>query len=117
MKLAVYKRTFNVTDSIENFTNFYYSLKMKYLASDLLGKGLTPMNISNAIIRAIKVANSSGIEIRKHFMPVFTEMNKEVIIDCKLSKLGYGLVLFNANPETSVVGQWQVKVLKYFLLE
>ena len=114
MELTIYKSALDVTDSVENFTNFYYSLKMKYLASDLLDKGLTPTYISNAIVRAIKVANSSGIEVRKHFMPVFTEMNKEVIIDCKLSKLGYGLVLFNANPEITAVGQWQVKVLKKF---
>ena len=88
---------------------------MPYLASDLLDKGLSPEQISDAVLKAMKIGKSSRIKIRKHFMPVFTEVNKEVISDCKLSKLGYGLVLLNANPELSIVGEWQISIINSFL--
>jgi len=50
-------------------------------------------------------------------MPVYSELNKTIVKDCKLSKLGYAMVLLNADPEYAVVGQWQLKVLKEFLNE
>lgn len=48
-------------------------------------------------------------------MPVYSAINQEIIQDCKLSHLGYGLVLMNANPNLSVVGDFQVNVLREFL--
>ena len=99
---------------MEIFLDFYYGLEMQFLASDLLKKGLSPKEISVAVIKAIKTGKSSGIEIRKHFMPVFTEVNKSIISDCKLSKMGYGLVMLNANSELSYVAKWQIKVLNNF---
>lgn len=115
MDLLIYKQEYDLADSIDNFLDFYYNIQMPYLASDLLNKGLWPEQISDAVLKAMKIGKSSGIEIRKHFMPVFTEINKEVISDCKLSKLGYGLVLLNANPDLSIVGEWQVSVLQTLL--
>ncbi len=115
MELLIYREEYDLADSIQNFLHFYYSLSMNYLASDLLHKGLSPNHITSAVLRAIKIVESSGIEVHRHFMPVFTQVNKEIIQDCKLSKLGYGLVLMNANPKLPVVGEWQIKVLKGFL--
>ena len=114
MELLVYRKEYDLTGSIDNFLDFYYSIHMPYLASDLLNKGLSPEQISDATLKAIRIGKSSSIEIREHFMPVFTEVNKEVFSDCKLSKLAYGLVLLNASPELSIVGAWQVRVLKKF---
>ncbi|AUC84645.1 hypothetical protein CW731_04735 [Polaribacter sp. ALD11] len=88
---------------------------MKYLASDLLKKGLSPKQISDAVATAVKIASSSDIDTKMHFRPVYSAINQEIIRDCKLSQLGYGLVLMNANPNVSTVGNFQVNILGEFL--
>lgn len=115
MELLIYKEEYDIIGSIDNFMNFYYNLHMNYLASDLLREGLSPQQISDAVLKAMKIGKSSGIEMRKHFMPIFTDMNKEIISDCKLSELGYGLVLLNGDAELSAVRNWQIKVLKNYI--
>ena len=112
MELIIYTKQDNESDAFQSFIDFYYSINMKYLASDLLDKGLSPIQIIDAVEHAIKVANSSGIEIRKHFMPVFSGIGQGIIQDCKLSNLGYGLVLINADASLSVVGDFQVSLLE-----
>lgn len=102
-------------DVILNFVDFYHSLQMKYLTSDLLSEEFSPKQISNAVAMAVKITKSSGIGIQKHFMPVYSAMNQEIIEDCKLSRLGYGLVLMHANSNLSVVGDFQVNLIKEFL--
>ena len=114
-QITIYKREYDPIGAIDDFMGFYYSLNMKFLASDLLKDGLTPFAIEKAFMRATKIARSSGIEVQKHFMPVYIELNKTIVKDCKLSKLGYAMVLLNADPEYAVVGQWQLKVLKEFI--
>jgi hypothetical protein len=114
MELSIYTRSYYEADTILNFMDFYYSINMKYLASDLLDKGLSPKQISEAVTMALKIANSSGIETRKHFLPVLSSMNQDIIQDCKLSHLGYGLVLLNAEAGLSIVGNFQVDVLKKY---
>jgi len=42
MDLLIYKQEYNLVDSIDNFLVFYYGIKMSYLASDLINKGLSP---------------------------------------------------------------------------
>lgn len=114
MGLIIYTRKRETSDTIQNFMDFYYGLQMKYLASDLLNKGLSLEQISDALILAVKVASSSGIGVHKHFMPIYSSINREIMKDCKLSSLGYGLVLMNASPNLSVVGDFQVNILKEF---
>ncbi|KGL64301.1 hypothetical protein [Polaribacter sp. Hel1_85] len=116
-QLLIYKKRYETTEAIHDFMDFYYSINMKYLASDLLGKGLSPKQITDAVAMAIKVAKSSGIETHKHFLPVFSALNQGIIKDCKLSRLGYGLVLMNADKSLSVVNEFQVDVLKKYLDE
>lgn len=115
MELLIYTREYEQSDAIQSFLSFYHSLNMKYLASDLLKKGLSPKQISDAVEIAINVANSSGIEAHKHFMPVFSGIDQDIIQDCKLSHLGYGLVLINADAHLPVVSEFQVDVLKRYL--
>ena len=115
MELSIYSEKQLEFDTILNFMNFYYSIKMKYLASDLLDKGLSPKHIKKAVVMAIKTANSSGIEVSKHFMPVFSGIDQDIIEDCKLSHLGYGLVLINADANLAVVGAFQIAILKEYL--
>jgi len=117
MKLLIYTNKQNQSDVIHNFMDLYYSLHMTHLASDLLKKGLSPDQITDAVTTAIKVANTSGIETNKHFMPVYSGINEEIIQDCKLSHLAYGLVIMNADASLPVVGDFQIDVLKEYLNE
>ncbi|QNK77116.1 hypothetical protein H7F37_13510 [Winogradskyella sp. PAMC22761] len=117
MELSIYKGAYDIADTVQNFMNVYYATHMNYLASALLTKGLSPEQINKAVSVAIKVANTSGIEAYKHFLPVFSGLREGVIQDCKLSHLGYGLVLMNADPSVSAVSEFQVDVLRDFLNE
>lgn len=116
MEMTILTNDYRPGDSIANFMDFYYSLRMKYLASDLLEQGLTPLQISDAVLKAINVGRSAGLELYQHFKPVFSGIDKEIINDCKLSHLGYGLVLMNADTGLSVVGDFQVSVLQQYLV-
>ncbi|WP_178985556.1 hypothetical protein [Winogradskyella helgolandensis] len=111
MELAIYTATYDIADTVQNFMNIYYATHMKYLASDLLDKGLSPTQISDAVSAAIKVVNASGIKTHKHFLPIFSGLNEGIIQDCKLSDLGYGLVLMNADISLPAVSAFQVDVL------
>lgn len=115
MEIMLSTREYRTANSIADFLDFYYSLHLDHLASDLLEKGLTPNQINDAITKAMNAGKSSGIDLRKHFMPVFSGTDKEIIRDCKLSHLGYGLVLMNADTGLPVVGDFQVTVLRNYL--
>lgn len=115
MELLIYSKTYDEADTIHNFKDFYHSLNMRHLASDLLDKGLSPKQISEAVLMAIKSANVSGIVTKEHFMPVFSGIDQDIVQDCKLSHLGYGLVLMNADANLLVVGEFQVDVLNTYL--
>ena len=116
MEISIYNDVGRTADSIDQFMDFYYNLQMRYLASDLLDKGLSPNHISDAVVRAIRAGKSSGMDIRQHFMPVFSAISKEIIRDCKLSEMGYGLVLMNADVKIPAVGKWQTKVLEEYFV-
>ncbi|MGO3719876.1 MAG: hypothetical protein ACTJGD_11125 [Mesonia hippocampi] len=115
MEISIYKSSYHPVDSIEAFFSLYFSLQMNYLASDLLEQGLSAKQIADAVAKAIQVAKSSELEIREHFMPVFSERNKAIINDCKLSKMGYGLVVLNADSNHALVSKLQVSIMKNFL--
>jgi hypothetical protein len=115
MELVIYHKEYNSSESLDNFLDLYFNKEMKYFAGDLLKEGLSPADIKEAIQRAIAAGGAAGLEIRKHFAPVYSQVNGELIYDCKLSRLGYAMVLLNARPELPIVGEWQLKVLNHFL--
>lgn len=117
MQVIVHGATYGNAESIDNFLNFYYSLKMQHLASELLDKGLSPRQISKAVDKAVRIAKSSGMEVHKHFMPIFSGVGGAVVQDCRLSRLAYGLVFMNADEHIASVGQFQRSVLENFLSE
>ncbi|RMG82037.1 MAG: damage-inducible protein D [Bacteroidetes bacterium] len=115
MNIILYKSTYEQDDAIENFTDLFFSSQMPYLASDLLDEGLSPGEITDALRRAMDSARAARLYLRRHFAPVYTQRGGSIVKDCKLSQLGYALVLLNANPTTPAVARWQVQVLrKYF---
>jgi|SRR5690554_1891122 hypothetical protein len=114
MELVVYLKEYDIADSVQNFMNFYYAKNMTHLASDLLNRGLSPKQITEAISAAITSTHASGTEVHKHFMLVYSGSDQGIIQDCKLSDLGYGLVLMNADPNLSAVSKFQTDVLKQY---
>ena len=114
MGITIFAKEYKPAHSIAHFMDFYYSLRLKYLASDLVGQGLSPGQISNAVVRAINVGKASELEFSKHFRSVFSGIEKEIISDCKLSHLAYGLVLMNADVELQAVGDFKVSVLQQY---
>jgi hypothetical protein len=115
MNIVIHHIQNEVEDSLTNFRNLYFNGQMKYFASDLLQEGLSPTAIRDAVQKAIRICNISDLEVRAHFQPVYTEMKGTIIKDCKLSQLGYGLVMLNAEETLPIVAQWQLKVVKNFL--
>jgi hypothetical protein len=116
MELIIYHKEYDSSESIENFLDLHFNKGMEFFAGDLLKEGLSPSDIKEAIQRAMAAAGAAGLEIRKHFAPVYSQLNGGLIYDCKLSRLGYAMVLLNARPELPIVGEWQLKVLNHFLL-
>ena len=114
MEVIIYHEKYNREEALDNFIDVLYSNQMKYLASDLLKEGFSPSDIRSAVQRAISVGKSSDLDLRQHFSPIYTQSADQVIRDCKLSKLGYALVLLNAPAENPLVGNWQLKILKKY---
>jgi len=117
MELLIYNSAYVEDDALQNFRNFQYALNMRHLASDLLDKGLRPEQIATAFTLAISIAEASGLQVEKHFMPVYSAIDRQIIQDCKLSHLGYGLVLMNADLNAAVVREFQIGVLTNYLNE
>ena len=116
MEMTIFIKDIRPVDSIARFMDFYHSLQMNYLASDLLDQGLSPQQISDAVIKAINIGKASGLVLNQHFKPIFSGIEREIINDCKLSHLAYGLVMINADVELSVVGDFQVSLLQSYLI-
>ncbi len=114
MNIVIFQHQNNLEDSLSNFRDLYFSSQMKYLASDLLNEGFSPNTIKDAVQKAITICKTSNLEIREHFQLVYTELEGMIIKDCKLSQLGYGLVMLNAEETIPVVAQWQLKVIRNF---
>ena len=60
--MTIFTKEYRPVDSIAHFLDFYYSLRLKYLASDLLEVGLSPAQVNVAIVKAISVGKSSGMD-------------------------------------------------------
>lgn len=56
---------------------------MQFLASDLLYQRISPKRISEAVLKAVHVGKSSGMDIRAYFKPVFSGIDEEIISDRK----------------------------------
>ncbi len=115
MKIVIFQEEERLEESLSSFQDLFYSRQMRYLASDLLQEGLSPKEIKDAVQRAMTSCQTAEIELRKHFSPVYTQIKGTLVNDCKLSRLGYGLVLLNADVSIPVAAQWQVKILSEFL--
>ena len=113
--MIIHHTKYEVKTSFDKFLDLLYSKGMQYFASDLLQKGFKPADIQDALERAVIIGRTSGIETRKHFAPLYTQIDGQLFNDCKLSRLGYALVILNARPDLMATSIWQMRVLeKYF---
>jgi hypothetical protein len=115
MEIIIYHEEYNESEPLENFIDLLHSSQMKYLASDLLQEGLSPRDIYEGIRRAMAAARAGGLAVRQHFVPLYTQAEGGLIRDCKLSKLGYALVLLNAGAKNPLVARWQLQLVRAFL--
>ena len=81
--------------TIDEFIEQYYSRNLIYLASDLIHRGVRPGSIVSAIRISIEMAGEGGIHPSKHFKPVYSSSRGIIYRDCKLSPIGWNLVLLN----------------------
>jgi len=114
MDLVLFHNKYGEEEPLNNFRDIYFGRQMKYLASDLLNEGLSPSDIRSAVQKAMKVCGTAEIEFRKHFIPIYTQIDGMLINDCKLSLLGYGLVLLNAEVYHPNTAKLQIRVMKDF---
>ncbi|GAL69146.1 hypothetical protein [Jejuia pallidilutea] len=114
MKMILYNTFIRKPNTIDNFIDAVHLINMPYLASDLLKKGLSPNDITFAIRKALIVTRKLDIDARKHFKQFYSNNNGQLLKDCKLSKLGYALVLINLNPNSAYVANLQLSMAEYF---
>ncbi len=114
MYLTIYQAEDN-TSPLHRFLDLYYSTRMTYFASDLLKEGLAVSDISQAVSRAMAAGQAAGLDLREHFMPVYTHSPFGMVNDCRLSKEGFALVMLNADPSVPAVGRWQVQLIQHYI--
>jgi len=115
MQIVTYRQESGSQESLDNFLDLYFTIQMKYFASDLLLEGLSAADITEAVNRAIAAAASGGLEVRRHFNLTYSQLDGVLVKDCQLSRLGYSLVMLNARPGHPKVGELQLRVLRHFL--
>jgi hypothetical protein len=115
MEVIVFQRQYSNSDAVQGFINSVYQKGMTRLASDLLANNVHPDDIKLAVKKAILSIEKAGINSKKHFQPVISVKNGESFLDCRLSKLGYSLVLLNAEPKSEYIANFQVKVANQIL--
>ncbi|MEK7253462.1 MAG: hypothetical protein AAB316_01850 [Bacteroidota bacterium] len=115
MNLPAYPPAETLDEVFDEFFTAFFSRNMPCLASDLLKDGFQEPEIVESVRRAMSVLNSAGMDARRHFQLVSTVQEGLEIRDCKLTALGYALVLMNGPADNAVVGDWQLQLIQQFL--
>lgn len=111
MKVTVYKHNYNTNNkAIDHFLEMLYAFQMNYLASDLLKKGVSKDDISQAVREAIEVMKMANMNINQHFIPVYTQINGFIFKDFKLSHKAFKIVMLNLPPNNIFVSKLQIRI-------
>ena len=101
MKVTVYKHNYNTNNkAIDHFLEMLYAFQMNYLASDLLKKGVSKDDISQAVREAIEVMKMANMNINQHFIPVYTQING----------FAFKIVMLNLPPNNIFVSKLQIRI-------
>ncbi|MFC7444913.1 hypothetical protein C7H62_0547 [Mesoflavibacter sp. HG96] len=112
MKVTIYKHNYNSnSETLNHFLEMVYASQMNYLASDLLKKGISKDDISQAVKEAIEVMKMANMNINQHFIPVYTQINGFLFKDFKLSHQAFKLVLQNLPPKNMFVSKLQIRLI------
>ena len=112
MDVTLYQSRIQSSSPLNEYLNAYFAQQMPYLASDFLKKGFSPEDISEAVQRAMTICRTAGMDVRRHFQLIYTQYKNGIVQDCKLSRVGFGLVLLNGRADEKVVAKWQLEVLE-----
>jgi hypothetical protein len=110
MEVIVFQKQYPNNDAVQSFINSVYQKGMTRLASDLLANNVQPDDIKLAVKKAILSIEKAGIDSKKHFQPVISVKKGQSFLDCRLSKLGYSMVLLNAEPKSEYIANFQVNL-------
>lgn len=113
-QVILFHEQYESNTSFDQFLELLFYREMRFFASDLLEKGLDAADIQEAVNRAMLIGKTAGLDLRRHFTPIYTPYQGTMIKDCKLSKLGYALVLLNARASSPLVANLQLQVLENF---
>ncbi|MEW4923794.1 hypothetical protein [Algibacter sp. 2305UL17-15] len=108
MEIIVYQKKYETANAIKHFMDMFYGKEMTYLASNLLNKDFDLEDINGAIKKAIVATETLHLEVSQHFRSLYTHREGQLVKDCKLSKLGFALVVLNANPKNKYVANLQL---------
>lgn len=112
MSIILYQEVPTKESGFQMFLNTLRNSQLIYLASDLLAKGLSPKDLTDAMKRAMIVCKAGGKQVEDHFLPIYSYYRGQLVNDCKLSSLGYALILLNARADNTTVAEWQLEVLE-----
>jgi hypothetical protein len=107
-----FSNAYRVNTAIDDFLKTFYLQQLNYMASDLLDNDYQPKDILEALDRAMTICKNAGLQVECHFMPLYSDRNGVTIRDCKLSLLGYQLLLLNANPNHPATARFQINILE-----
>lgn len=71
MELLIATKKYEDNDAVQNFMDFYHSLNTNHLSSNLLDKGLSSNQTSDAVVADLKITKVAKLEVNAHFMTVF----------------------------------------------
>lgn len=100
----------NNLENIDLFLSHCYGRELKYFASDLLNEGIQAQSISYAVKASIAMADTGGLEVIKHFRPVYSYAKGKLIPDCRLSRIGWNLLLLNLPPADPAVTRIKLRL-------
>ena len=112
--ITIYHPNESLGESLENFLHLYHGSHMHRLASDLLKEGFSVKDIMEAVRRAMSICRTGGVDLRPHFQLVYTQLDGTLVRDCRLSDLGYSLVVMNGPADHPLVARWQIRMAREY---
>jgi len=107
-------KIYTIEKVIDDFLHNFNYRQLCFFASDLLDKGFTVEDIHASLRRAMAICRTAKIPLKEHFIPLYSDRDGETIKDCKLSELGFQLLILNANPKNLFAAKFQLRVLKQY---
>lgn len=105
---------FQTNSYFEEFLRGVQNRELRFYASDLLAAlELNRINeLADAVKRAMRACQSQKLPLDDHFKAIYRCQEHDLILDWKLSGLGYSMVLLNSDPACPLVAQMQLELIR-----